>query len=500
MISAIQSKVLRLHGTSLAHMTTGKVVNLVSNDVRRFDEAGTFWVFIIGGPCELLAVFILVGIRMGFLASFAGVSSLLLLIPLQAFLAKYIARLRMATAAQTDHRVKLTGEAITGALAFKMLAWEDPLYKEIMRIREEEKKYIKWMNVIRAFNFALTFAISPLVNLLVFTVARYTGAALTVGNIFYSISLLSLPKLFMCEFFVHGVESMSESAVAVQRIGEFLAVEEPEPFHLTTHSENFNGSDEDNDDTVVKIVRSDFSWGYNVCMASVSGEDTRNLHQIALHDFSLTVKEGELIAIVGPVGSGKSSIIASILGELTPVGGSFADTVFISANNLTYCPQQAFILGGTIRENILFGQEMDEERYIRCIKASSFDFDLANMPHGDETEIGERGISLSGGQKARLSLVRAAYFQSGPRTLHLLDDPLSAVDARVGDTIFHDCIGPDGVMAGSTRLLVTHQKQYLPFCDRILVLKDGIVVAEGTYDHLVEQGVTDVIMGIDKGE
>ena len=478
MIQAVQAKVLRLNGSSLANVTTGKIVNLVSNDVRILDEAGTFYVFLIGGPIELLAVFILVGLQMGFLASLAGVSALLLLIPVQALLAKYIGYLRAATAATTDERVKLTGEAITGALAFKMLAWEDPLYHKILEIREKEKYFIRRMNIIRVLNMALTFAITPLVTLIFFATARAAGSEITVANVFYSIGLLALPKLFMCEFFVHGVESVSEARVSFRRIGEFLSVDEPPSI------DEFAVGQKDGD-AMVKVELGTFSWKSESIATSTKLEDPPDA---TLSDFSLHVRSGEIVAVVGPVGSGKSSLLALLLGELETVN-SGETKVTLYTRSMSYCPQLAWIVSGTIRENILFGRDFDKARYIATIKACCLDEDLKAMPAGDETEIGERGISLSGGQKARLALARAAYSEA---QLHLLDDPLSAVDAKVGRTMFHTCIGNKGMMKNSTRILVTHQKQYLPYVDWILVLNHGKVVAKGTYEELTNMGIAEV--------
>jgi len=484
MISEIQAKVLRLHGASLSNITGGKVVNLVSNDVRRFDEMGTFWVHLIGGPLELIAVFVLVGIRMGFLASFAGISSLLLLIPAQAVLAKYISKLRDATAKMTDERVRLTGEAITGVLGFKMLAWEDPLYEQILTIRAEEKRYIRKMNVIRALNMALTFIITPFVSLITFTVARYTSAEFTVGNIFYSIALLALPKLYMCEFFVHGVEALSEAKISVQRIAEFLSVSEPAPLETFAMPKE----DRSDDDVVLRIRKS--SFGYRRVVST--GVKTNKGVDAVLKDFSMAIRSGQLVAIVGPIGSGKTSVLNVCMGELEVDGAlDMHGILSMRAKHVAFCPQSPWIISGTIRENILFGKEMDEEMYIKVIRACCLDVDLSNMAAGDETEIGERGISLSGGQKARLSLARAAYSSAD---LMLLDDPLSAVDAKVSGKMFQECIGPSGIMKSRTRILVTHQQHVLPMCDWIIVLRDGKISDQGTYADLSRKQVPDILI------
>jgi len=214
-----------------------------------------------------------------------------------------------------------------------------------------------------------------------------------------------------------------------------------------------------------------------------------------LRNFSLCVRAGELVAIVGPVGAGKSSILSVLLGELQPMeienSSSSASSIGVHIHGkVSYCQQIPWIVSGTVKENVLFGHPEDSERYASCISACALGSDLREMPAGDETEIGERGISLSGGQKARLALARAVY--SGA-SIHLLDDPLSAVDPRVGRILFQRCIGPGGLMDGATRVLVMHQRQYLSQCDRIIVLRDGEIAEEGTYATLAAANVPEVV-------
>lgn len=552
-IGAIEAKTLRLNAAAVADVTGGRIVNVVSNDVRRFDEAGTFWVFLIGGPVELIIVLVLVGLRLGFAASVAGVATLLLLIPAQAFLSRYIGRLRAATAAQTDERVRLSGEAISGILACKMLAWEDPLLDHLQAIRTKEAGFIAQMNRIRAFNMALSYAITPVVSVITFATARGTGAELTVANVFYSLALLSLPKLYCAEFFVHGVECVSELRIGVRRMAEFLATPEPPaPWHERREKEKANagvnghaqnGEQAIESDDVVIIREADFDWGLvdhkkeieykpklfssssttslvNVAVVaaaareerkrkkhvdvvvpgsssestvSASSTDDENPSRLpTLPKLSLRVRRAELLAIVGPVGAGKSSILAALLGELQPTNINVSTEPAVEVRgSVAYCQQIPWIMSGTVRDNILFGLPYEEHRFNAAVHAAALHDDLLSMPAGVETEIGERGISISGGQKARLSLARAAYSQA---EVQLMDDPLSAVDPRVGRDLFTRCIGPGGVMEKATRVLVTHQKQYLPRCDRILVVRQGKIVEQGTYTELAARGVAEVVI------
>jgi len=212
------------------------------------------------------------------------------------------------------------------------------------------------------------------------------------------------------------------------------------------------------------IENGNFSWG---------DED-----ELTLKNINIEVPKNNLVAIVGTVGSGKSSVIQAFLGEMEKISGS-VNTV----GKLAYVPQQAWIQNATVRDNILFGKSYDRKRYNRVIDACALRTDIEILSAGDLTEIGEKGINLSGGQKQRISLARAVYNDAD---LYLLDDPLSAVDAHVGKHIFEEVIGPKGLLARKTRILVTHGITFLPQVDNIYVLKMGQVSENGTYSQLLK--------------
>ena len=213
---------------------------------------------------------------------------------------------------------------------------------------------------------------------------------------------------------------------------------------------------------------------------------------ITLRDITCDVASGQLVAVVGTVGSGKSSLLSAILGEMEAVNGA---KVYIprdepkgekNSNFMSYCAQSPWVVNDTLRGNILFGRKYDKERYDKVIEACALVDDLAILPAGDKTEIGEKGINLSGGQKARVSLARAMYSQE--TKLLLLDDPLSAVDAHVGEHLFKKAITGE-VSRGTTRLLVTHHVHFLPRCDAVIVLEGGRIKHYGKYSDLIDQGV-----------
>jgi len=192
---------------------------------------------------------------------------------------------------------------------------------------------------------------------------------------------------------------------------------------------------------------------------------------LTLKGIDFAVPKGSLAMIVGPVGSGKSSIASALLGEITKVSGDV-----VVGGRVSYCAQQAWITSASVRENILFGLPYDEERYLRAVRVCALEPDLRTFAAGDQTAVGEKGITLSGGQKQRISLARSVYSE---REVYLWDDPLSAVDAHVSKHIFEQAIR--GALRGRTIILITNQLQYLEFADQVIVMKDGAIEAKGLH-------------------
>lgn len=207
-----------------------------------------------------------------------------------------------------------------------------------------------------------------------------------------------------------------------------------------------------------------FSWG---------GEET------TLKNINVRVEKNQIVAVVGTVGSGKSSLLSAFLGEMDKISGRVN-----TLGRIAYVSQQAWIQNATLKDNILFGKPMDQRRYARVIEACALKPDIEMLPGGDMTEIGEKGINLSGGQKQRVSLARAVYNDAD---VYFLDDPLSAVDSHVGKHIFEQVIGPSGLLAKKTRVLVTHGITYLPNTDKIFVLREGEISESGTYQELMDK-------------
>jgi ATP-binding cassette subfamily C (CFTR/MRP) protein 1 len=250
------------------------------------------------------------------------------------------------------------------------------------------------------------------------------------------------------------ITQIIEAQVSLDRLEKFFSGEELDPNAV---QENLM------QDNALSIKNGTFEW---------------DAKKPVLHNIDLEVPPGALVAVVGEVGSGKTSLLHAILGEIPKTSG-----VVSVKGSIAYVPQTAWIKNASVKDNITFMKPMDEKRYKDVIKVCQLQPDLAILTAGDQTEIGEKGINLSGGQKQRVSVARSVYSDAD---IYILDDPLSAVDAHVGKALFYDCI--KGMLNTKTRILVTHQLQYLSDCDLIVVMKKGAISEIGTYDKLSKMG------------
>ena len=264
--------------------------------------------------------------------------------------------------------------------------------------------------------------------------------------------------LFLLPF---GTVAIIQGLVAVGRINRFLFADEVDETSISRRNDT---------PYPISLDHASFTWG--------KPEE----NQVQLRDINLKVDRGSLIAVVGTVGCGKSSLLSALLGNMTRLEG---EANVRGKESIAYVPQQAWMQNTSLRNNILFGQTYQRQFYDKVVAACALIPDLEILAGGDRTEIGEKGINVSGGQKQRISLARAVYNQA---SVYLLDDPLSAVDAHVGKHIFEKVIGPEGMLSTKTRILVTHAISYLPQMDHIIVMKDGKFSEVGTYDELLQSG------------
>ncbi|XP_051563276.1 ATP-binding cassette sub-family C member 12-like [Myxocyprinus asiaticus] len=444
---------------TLTSISVGETINVLTSDGYRLFEAVLYGTFLLCVPMLLLICIIYAWIILGYTA-LIGIAVYLVFLPIQFSVARLIGAFRRRAVSVTDKRVRTMNEVLTCIKLIKMYAWEESFEKAITDIRKNEKSLLQKAGYVQSLNCSLTTIVPTLATILTFIVHTALKLPLEPSTAYTIIAVFNCMRMSM-GLLPFSVKAVAEAKVALARLKKLLLVQNPDSY--LTQNKNM--------DSVLVMEKASFAWSQDDSRSTTHTSETKP----ALRDISFTLPKGSLLGVCGNVGSGKTSLISSILEQMHLMSGS------VSANGtLAYVSQQAWIFHGTVRDNILMGEPFDQTRYDRVIHACSLKPDLAILPYGDQTEIGERGINLSGGQKQRVSLARAVYSN---RDILLLDDPLSAVDAHVGKHIFEECIKKE--LKGKSVILVTHQLQYLEFCDKVLLLENGEVQEAGTHSDLM---------------
>ncbi|KAK3846019.1 MAG: P-loop containing nucleoside triphosphate hydrolase protein [Linnemannia gamsii] len=434
----------------------GEIINIMSTDVARIVEAVTNFHFLWSALVETILILALAFPTVGWAAALTAVILVLVVLPVQIYLGRLTSNIQIEQTAITTERVHLMSEILTAIKLIKFYAWETPFQEQINQVRAKELALFKRNLQVKAINMAVVFALPVIVAVSSLAVYNKRRTGLIDSSVVFT--ALSIFNTLRYPFLMLpiAVKSTSGARLALRRLDDFLTQPEVEP--LKEYSVSEGG------DTAIELIDGEFTW---------DGEDNGP----ALQGINLKVKRGEVIAIVGDVGSGKSSFVAALLGQIRQTGSGPKLKLY---GKSSYVPQEAWLNNLTLRENIVFGKDFEEERYNTTVKVCALERDLTLLPHGDQTEIAERGSNLSGGQKQRVSLARAVYHKSD---VILMDDPLSAVDQNVGKHIFDQCIR--GYLTGRTVIIVTHQLQYLHRCDRIVMLQSGKIAYQGTYQELM---------------
>uniref|UniRef100_UPI0037E7E5A5 ATP-binding cassette sub-family C member 3 n=1 Tax=Semicossyphus pulcher TaxID=241346 RepID=UPI0037E7E5A5 len=456
-IGAIYRKSLVITNAAKRSSTVGEVVNLMSVDAQRFMDLTTFLNMLWSAPLQIMLALYFLWQNLG-PSVLAGVAVMIMLIPLNAVIAMKTRAYQVEQMQYKDSRIKLMNEILNGIKVLKLYAWENSFKEKVLAIRQKELNVLRKTAYLGALSTMAWTSAPFLVALTTFAVYVTVDEnnILDAEKAFVSLSLFNILR-FPLNMLPQVISSMVQASVSLKRIQNFLSHDELDP----------NSVDRKNTatDFSVTVVNGKFTW---------AKEDPPVLHNI-----NVMVPQGSLLAVVGHVGCGKSSLISALLGEMEKLEGEVS-----IRGSVAYVPQQAWIQNATLRDNILFGRPFNEQKYCCVMNACALTPDLEVLPGGDMTEIGEKGINLSGGQRQRVSLARALYSDAD---VYLLDDPLSAVDAHVAKHIFDNLIGPEGVLKGKTRILVTHGISFLPQVDNIMVMVDGRVSEMGSHQELLKQ-------------
>uniref|UniRef100_A0A8C8BA77 Canalicular multispecific organic anion transporter 1 n=1 Tax=Otus sunia TaxID=257818 RepID=A0A8C8BA77_9STRI len=432
LIAAIYKKALTMSSATRKESTVGETVNLMSADAQRFMDMANFVHQLWSSPLQIILSIVFLWGELG-PSVLAGIAVMVLLIPINGFLVAKAKAIQVRNMKNKDERMKIMSEILNGIKILKLFAWEPSFEKRVNEIRAHELKDLvnfSYLQSISIFVFTCAPFLVSLASFAVYVLVDENNI-LDAQKAFTAISLFNVLR-FPMAMLPLVLSSLVQTNVSTARL-ELLPV---------GHR------------IAVRFSEATFAW-----------------------DVTLDIAPGSLVAVVGAVGSGKSSLVSAMLGEMENIKGHIN-----IQGSLAYVPQQAWIQNATLKDNILFGSELDEARYQQVIKACALLPDLELLPAGDQTEIGEKGINLSGGQKQRVSLARAVYSNAD---IYVLDDPLSAVDAHVGKYLFKHVLGPKGLLQKKTRILVTHSISFLPQVDNIVVLVAGAVSEHGSYSTLL---------------
>ncbi|OWA50131.1 Canalicular multispecific organic anion transporter 2 [Hypsibius exemplaris] len=455
-IASVYRKSLLITSAEKRSSNLGEIVNLMSVDAERLSDLMMYVNLIWSAPLQIAISLYFLWDVLG-VAVFAGVAVLVLTMPLNWFLAKRNKTIQLGQMKYKDSRIGAITEVLNGIKVLKLYAWEESFEKQILAVREKELRQLQKgarLGAVSAFNWFVT---PFLVSLCAFAVFVFSPDNIfTAEKAFVALSLLNILR-HPLEILPHTITIIIQSRVSIMRLSEFLKKEELDPNNVRSLP-NEPGT------PAIQVTDATLSWGRE--------------EPVCLKNVNLKIKEGELCAVVGQVGAGKSSLVAAMLGLMEKLSGEVG-----VKGKVAYVPQQAWIQNMTLRDNILFGKPYEKERYDKVVEACAMGPDLDMLDAGDQTEIGEKGANLSGGQRQRVSLARAVYSDAD---VYFLDDPLSAVDAHVGKHIFEHVVGPNGLLKGKTRVLVTHGISFLPQTDQIVVLSLGSVSEVGSYDQLLQ--------------
>lgn len=473
--SMVFQKSLRISNQALSERSSGDIVNLISIDAPRVQNCAQEISTLIIAPTEFVICMISLWALLG-KASFAGAGVILFSFPANAVIVRFQKRLSKKQMKIKDERNRVTNEILTSMRSIKFYAWEQPLLKQLLDIRNgRELKNLRKKRLLGQVSSFLWILIPFLVSFATFaTFAVTSSIPLTSDIVFPALTLLEIlskPILNFPAVFTYIIDG----SVALDRITNFLRSPEVD--------ENILAIKPSNHKTSLEIQNLSFLWSKPDTNEITEDMDFASF-KYALRNINLKAQKGDFVCIVGRVGSGKSALLSSIIGQLEAIHSSAPHkkpSPIKLHGSIAYCTQNPWIMNASVKENILFGHQLDEEYYQRTIEACQLLPDLKVLPDNDDTQVGEKGISLSGGQKARLALARAVYARAN---IYVLDDVLSAVDSHVGKNIIDQIFSKRGLLAALTVVLATNNIPVLLYATKIYYLENGRMREEAKYNEI----------------
>lgn len=447
-------KSFKLNNASKHSYPTSKVISMLGGDMSRIDQCFGYVCILITFPFPIIIAIVLLIVNIG-ISGFIGVILVFIFIAVLTITTKRLMKLRSKINVFTDERLQYIQEALQNLRLIKFFSWENPYFEKLKSVRNSEMDVILRLQALRNILMATSMSFTNVSSMVSFLVLYALNGTKNPGSIFASLSLFNV--LSQQVYVLPQVSALAVDAyVSAGRISDFLTAGE-------------NDQKPSNNVSPFAIdIHADFEW------PNFDGKKPSGLKNI-----DLSIKPGEFVVITGSVGTGKSSLLQAIAGMMPRTKGS------INVYGTVACFNNPWIQNDTIKNNILFGSEYDPQKFRDVINNCCLDVDLHELPAGELTELGEFGVTLSGGQKARINLARAVY---SDRDIILLDDVLSAVDAKVGKQIMQNCIL--NYLKGKTRVLATHQVSLIGAADRVIYFTDKGTVDVGTLKELEERNVT----------
>jgi ABC-type multidrug transport system fused ATPase/permease subunit len=456
----------------------GRIVALMSIDVDRINLACGMFHMIWTAPITIIVTLILLLVNIGY-SCLSGYALLVFGVPFLTYAVRFLVKRRRNINKITDQRVSLTQEILQAVRFVKFFGWESSFLGRLKEIRSREIRSIQTLLAVRNGILCVSMSIPIFASMLAFITYALSKHDLNPARIFSSLALFNSLRMPL-NMLPLVIGQVTDASTALQRIQEFLFAEE--------QKEDIEHDDEM--ENAIEMEHASFTWerlptdkdadkpGKKEAAAlKEKGEADEDVptEPFKLNNLTLEVGRNELLAVIGTVGCGKSSLLSALAGDMRVTEGKVR-----MGTSRSFCPQYAWIQNASVRDNVLFGKKYDEAWYNQVIDACALAPDFEILPNGDQTEIGERGITVSGGQKQRLNIARAIYFNA---ELVLMDDPLSAVDAHVGRHIMDKAIC--GLLKDRCRILATHQLHVLSRCDRIVVMDQGKIHAVDTFENLM---------------
>ncbi|KAL5700037.1 Canalicular multispecific organic anion transporter 2 [Ranunculus cassubicifolius] len=455
LIAMIYKKGQTLSSQAKQSHTSGEIINFMTVDAERIGDFSWYLHDLWMVPLQVILALLILYKSLG-LASVAAFFATIIVMLANIPLGKLQESFQEKLMASKDGRMKKTSEILRNMRILKLQGWEMKFLSKVIDLRKNEEGWLRKYVYTSAMTTFVFWGAPTFISVVTFGTCILMGIPLESGKILSALAtfrilqepIYSLPDT---------ISIIAQTKVSLDRIVSFLRLSDLQPDVVQKISTD--------SDISIEIKDGNFSW-------DVSSSNP------TLKDINFQVFRGMRVAVCGTVGSGKSSLLSCILGEVPKVSG----TVKLSGKK-AYVAQSPWIQSGKIEQNILFGKEMDRERYENVLEACSLRKDLEILSFGDQTVIGERGINLSGGQKQRIQIARALYQDAD---IYLFDDPFSAVDAHTGSHLFKECLL--GLLASKTVIFVTHQVEFLPSADLILVMKDGKITQCGKYEEILNSG------------